>query len=150
MFVFLVVAILVVLGVAIVGWFRPLPNKPVSTPSYTSQQIEDAKAKVCAAYEKVHSAIGVSMGRDLGSDPASQLIVATSARQSLLAGSEYLTTTLSEEPATAPELAAAIRKLASLFQQYTVDYLNGRTNAEMESSLRAGDDTTSTIVNLCK
>jgi hypothetical protein len=140
----------VVLGIAIVGWFRPVPNKPPSPPSYTSQQEADAKTKVCAAYEKVHRAIGVSMGRDLGSDPTSQLTVATGARQSLLAGSEYLTTTLSEEPATASDLATAIRKLAGLFQEYTIDYLNGRTNAEMESSLRAGDEITSRIVNLCK
>lgn len=151
MFAFLVVALLVTLGVAIVGWFRPVPVKPAPpSPTYTSQQVADAKAKVCAAYEKVHSAVGVSMGRDLGSEPTSQLAVATSARQALLAGSEYLTTTLSEAPATAPDLATAIRKLASLFQQYTVDYLNGRTNAEMESALRAGDETTLTIESLCK
>ncbi|MEB3981673.1 hypothetical protein OQ968_10390 [Mycobacterium sp. 663a-19] len=139
------------LGVAIVGWFRPVPAKPAPPPpTYTNQQIAEAKARVCAAYTKVHSAVGVSMARDLGSDPAAQLAVATSARQALLAGREYLMTTLSEEPATAPDLAGAIRKLANLFQQYTVDYLNGRKNAEMESALRAGDETTLTIESLCK
>ncbi|WP_139333177.1 hypothetical protein [Mycobacterium sp. SP-6446] len=151
MFALLVVALLMTLGIAIVGWFRPVPAKPAPPPpTYTSQQVAEAKAKVCAAYAKVHSAVGVSMARDLGSDPTSQLAVATSARQALLAGSEYLITTLSEEPATAPDLATAIRKLASLFQQYTVDYLNGHTNADMESALRAGDDTTLTIEGLCK
>src|SRR5271169_3049985 len=150
MFAVLLVALLVTLGVAIVGWFRPVPAKSPPAPTYSNQQVADAKAKVCAAYEKVHSAVGVSMARDGGSDPTSQLAVATSARQALLAGSEYLITTLSEEPATAPDLATTIRKLASLFQQYTVDYLNGRTNAEMESSLRAGDEATSTIERLCK
>jgi hypothetical protein len=150
MFAVLLVALLVTLGVAIVGWYRPVPAKSPPAPTYSNQQVADAKAKVCAAYEKVHSAVGVSMARDGGSDPTSQLAVATSARQALLAGSEYLITTLSEEPATAPDLATTIRKLASLFQQYTVDYLNGRTNAEMESSLRAGDEATSTIERLCK
>jgi hypothetical protein len=150
MFALLVVGLLVTLAVAIVGWFRPVPVKPPPAPVYSSQQVADAKTKVCAAYDKVHSAVGVSMGRDGGSDATSQLAVATSARQALLAGSEYLVTTLSEEPATAPDLASAIRKLAGLFQQYTVDYLNGRTNAEMESSLRAGDETTATIESLCK
>ena len=150
MFAFLVVALLVTLGVAIVGWFRPVPAKPPPSPVYSNQQIADAKAKVCAAYQKVHTAVGVSMARDGGSDSTSQLAVATSARQALLAGSDYLVTTLSEEPATAPDLAMAIRKLASLFQQYTVDYLNGHTNAEMEPSLRTGDETTSTIESLCK
>jgi len=150
MFAFLLVALAVTLGVAVVGWFRPLPPKAAAKPTYSSQQVADAKAAVCAAYDKVHSAIGVTMGRDGGNDSTSQLAVATSARQALLAGSIYLQTTLSEEPATAPDLAAAIRKLANLFQQYTIDYLNGRTNADMESSLREGDETTSTISGLCK
>jgi hypothetical protein len=141
---------LIALGVAIGGWFRPPPPKAAAKPTYSSQQVADAKAAVCAAYDKVHSAIGVTMGRDGGSDSTSQLAVATSARQALLAGSIYLQTTLSEEPATAPDLAAAIRKLTNLFRQYTIDYLNGRTNADMESSLRDGDETTSTINGLCK
>jgi hypothetical protein len=90
------------------------------------------------------------MARDLGGHRTSQLAAATSARQSLLAGNECLITALSEEPATAPDLAMAMRKLATLFQQYAVDYLNGRTNAEMEPALRAGDETTLTIGSLCR
>jgi hypothetical protein len=149
-FTFLSLTLLVTIGVAVAGWFRPMPDSKASTPTYTGQQVSDAKTRVCAAYSDVHSAIGVTMARDGGTDPTAQLAVATSARQSLLAGSEYLKSTLSEEPATAPDLAAAIRKLSTLFQQYTVSYLNGRTNSEIESSLRAGDETTATIVNLCK
>jgi hypothetical protein len=149
-FAFLTIALLVTLGVAIGGWFRPLPYKPPPAPTYTAQQSAAAKAKVCAAYAKVHSAVGVTMARDGGADPTAQLAVATSARQALLAGSEYLLTNLSEEPATAPDLAAAVRKLASLFQEYTVEYLSGRTNSDIESSLRAGDETTLTIEKLCK
>lgn len=153
MFVSLVIA-LVAVGVAIGAWFRPLPDNKSSSappaPSYTDQQVADAKAKVCGAYQKVHSAVGVSMARDGGSDRTAQLAVATSARQALLAGSEYLITTLSEQPATQPDLASAVRKLASLFQQYTVDYLNGRTNSEIEPDLRTGDQTSLTIERLCK
>lgn len=148
---FLVIALLATLGVAIVGWYRPTPaNKPTAAPTYSTDQVADAKATVCAVYNDVHTAIGVSMARDGGTDPTAQLAVATSARQALVAGSEYLLTTLSEQPATAPDLAAAIRKLAILFQQYTIDYLNGRTNSQMESSLRVGDETTATIENHCK
>ena len=59
MFAVLVLGLLLTLAVAIVGWFRPLPAKPPSAPVYSSQQIADAKAKVCAEYQKVHSAIDV-------------------------------------------------------------------------------------------
>lgn len=147
----LVIALLITLGVAITGWFRPIPgDKSQAAPTYTSLQVDDAKTHVCEAYNSVHRAVGMNMGRDGGSDQIAQLAVATSARQTLIAGSNYLLSTLSEYPATAPDLAAAIRKLAMLFQQYTIDYLNGHTNAQMESSLRAGDETTVTIEKLCK
>ena len=81
MFAFWLVALAVTLGVAVVGWFRPLPPKAAAKPTYSSQQVADAKVAVCAAYEKVHSAIGVTMGRDGGNDSTSQLAVATSARK---------------------------------------------------------------------
>lgn len=147
----LVIALALTLGTAIIGWFRPAPHTNSQTPlTYTSEQVDGAKDRVCAAYKSVHSAVGVNMGRDGGSDPTTQLAVATSARQALLAGSSYLLSTLAEQPATSSDLATAIRKLANLFQQYTIDYLNGRTNAQMESSLRVGDETTATIEDLCK
>ena len=44
---------LLAIGVAIGAWFRPLPkNEPPPAPTYSSQQVADAKAKVCAAYAK--------------------------------------------------------------------------------------------------
>ncbi|BDB42265.1 MULTISPECIES: hypothetical protein [Mycobacterium] len=90
------------------------------------------------------------MARDLGPDPTAELTVAVGARQSLIAGSQYLLTTLADEPAVAPDLASAIHKLAVLFQGYAMNYLNGQTNAEMASSLRDGDETTSVIEKLCQ
>jgi hypothetical protein len=51
MFAFLVVAILMVLGIAVVGWFRPVPAKP-PPPTYTGPQVAEVKTEVCVAYEK--------------------------------------------------------------------------------------------------
>jgi hypothetical protein len=151
----LVVALLAIC-VAIGAWFRPLPdNKPPPAsraPSYTEQQVADAKTKVCAAYEKVHRALVLSSARNGGSDPTAVLGVATSGRQVLDAGSRYLVTKVSEQPATSPELAAAIRNLANLYQELTISYLDGLINsdAELQPSLQAADDATSTIERLCK
>jgi hypothetical protein len=150
MFAFLLVALLVTLGVAIVGWFRPLPPKPPATPTYNAQQIADAKTKVCADYQKVHSAIKASSSRDKGTDPTSQLVFAINGQQAILTGSEYLRTTLSQQPATPNELANAIKKLTDIFQELAVDYQNGMTETEMEPTLRAGDDVTGSIEGLCK
>ena len=99
MFALLLVALLVTLGVAIVGWFRPLPPKPPAPPTYNAQQVADAKTKVCADYQKVHSAIKASSSRDKGTDPTSQLVFAINGQQAILTGSEYLRTTLSQQPA---------------------------------------------------
>jgi hypothetical protein len=150
-FAVLVAALLVTLGVAIVGWFRPLPNnKPAAPPTYTNQQVADAKAKVCAAFEKVHQSVRGNFARNQGTDPNQQLLVAVTGQQALLAGSVYLQTTLSEEPAAPTDLLAAVRKLIDVFQSLTVDYLNGHGSPEVDPSLRAGDEATMTIQGICK
>jgi hypothetical protein len=151
----LMVALLAIC-LAIGAWFRPSPdNKPppvASAPSYTDQQVADAKTKVCAAYDKVHRALVLSSARNGGNDPNAILGVATSGRQVLDAGSRYLITKLSEEPATSSELAGAIRNLANAYQELTVSYLDGLTNsdAELQPTLQAADDSSSKIERLCK
>ncbi|WP_445159995.1 hypothetical protein ACTXG5_17510 [Mycobacterium sp. Dal123C01] len=150
MFAFLVIALLATLAVAIVGWFRPVSAKPPPPPAYTAQQVADAKAKVCGVYEKVHSAIKASSSRNQGTDPTAQLVFAINGQQAILAGSEYLRTTLSELPATPTELANTIRKLTDIFQELVNDYQNSMPDSEMAPMLRAGDETTLAIEGLCK
>jgi hypothetical protein len=149
MFAFLVVALLVTLGVGIVGWFRPVPAKPPRAPSYSEQQVADAKARVCAAHEKVHHAVGLTSGRS-SDDPTMHLAIATSGRQALDVGGNYLLSTLAQEPATPPDLAAAVRKLATTFQELTVDYLAEVSDSELDPLLRTSDQASVTIESLCK
>lgn len=144
---------LLAIGVALGAWLRPLPkNEPPPAPTYTSQQVADAKVKVCAAYAKVHRALVLSADRNGNGDPTATLAVATSGRQVLDAGSRYLLTKLSDLPATPPELGTAIQKLAASYQELTIGYLDGLTNSdpEMKSPLQDSDDTTATIERLCK
>lgn len=136
--------------VAIIGWFRLSLAKPPSTPAYSAQQSADAKAKVCAAYDKVHSAVKASSARDEGADPTAQLAFALNGRQALLAGSGYLRTVLSSEPATPSDLATKVRILSDSFQELVVDYLNGLNEAQMQAPLQAGNDATVAIESLCK
>jgi len=151
LFAVLIVALVATLAVAIVGWFRPVPtSKPPAAPTYTSQQVADAKAKVCAAYEKVHEAVQTNFARDKGTDPNQQLLVAVTGQQALVAGSVYLQTTLSEQPAAPPDLTAAVRKLIDVFQSLTIEYLNGRGSPDVDPSLRAGDEATLAIEGICK
>jgi hypothetical protein len=150
MFAFLLVALLVTLGVAKAGWFRPVPAKSPTPTAYNDLQVAEAKGKVCAEHLKVHNAIKASTSRDMGSDPTAQQVYALAGRQALLAGSEYLRAALSAQPATPNELATAIRKLIDLFPELTVDYLNSTSVSEMEPTVHAADEATLTVERLCK
>ena len=58
MFVMLLVT-LVAVGAAVAAWLRPIPHNTYATPpapTYSEQQVADAKSKVCAAFAKVKNA----------------------------------------------------------------------------------------------
>ncbi|WP_139331226.1 hypothetical protein [Mycobacterium sp. IS-1264] len=152
MFALLTVALFITLGVAIVGWFRPVPAKPeaASAPTYSSQQVAGAKSKVCAAFEKADSAVKATSARDKGAEYATQLATAVNVRQSLIAGSQYLLTTLNNEPATPADLAANIRSLANAYQLLAIELQSDAPDSEKDPTVRSGDETTSTLRNMCK
>jgi len=141
---------LLAVGAAVAAWLRPIPHSTSATPSaptYSEQQVSDAKAKVCAAYGKVQHAVSINSVRSAGDDPNSQLLVAVNMRQVFVAGSAYLMTTLTEEPAAPGALAAAASDLAHLYQVITLDGLVGDRNDP------AHDDATAAgfkIQELCK
>lgn len=146
----MLVITLVAVGAAVAAWLRPIPQTPAAAPpkpTYSAQQVADAKSKVCAAYEKVRHANYVNSSRTGGDDPTAQLAVAVNQRQIYEAGSAYLLSTLSEEPATPADLARAARKLAYVFQVLTLDNLaSDPAHAEENSA----NETALTIQGLCK
>lgn len=146
----MLVITLVAVGAAVAAWLRPVPPARSSTPrppTFSDQQVADAKSKVCAAYQKIHLASVTNSGRNGGDDPNAQLLVAVNMREVFIAGTAYLQTTLAKEPATAPELAAAARKLADLFQVITLDGLASDRNDPAHDAANA---TGEKIERLCK
>ena len=142
---------LVAVGAAVAAWLRPIPQgasaTPPPAPSYSDEQVADAKSKVCAAYAKVQNATNINAARNGGDDPNTQLIVATTQRQVFVVGSAYLLTTLAEEPATPADLAAAANKLARLYQVVTLGGLVGDPD---DPSHDAANDAGFKIQGLCK
>jgi hypothetical protein len=149
-----VTALAVIGGIAIGAWFRPLPDSKAPsappTPTYTDLQVGEAKASVCTAYQKVHHAVLAASSRNFGNDPLAKHVVAEGVWLAFDVGRDYLLTKLAEKPATPPDLAAAIRKLAGLYQILAVDYMNSASDSELDPSLRSGDEVTGTIERLCK
>lgn len=126
MFTLLVITLIVAIGVAIIGWFRPMPdNKPSTTTSFTNQQIADAKTKACSAFEKVRTGVSLQTNGNAGGDPAMTQAVAANARLSLVTGAYYLQTRL--DPATPQPLASAIRSFSDLLLDMAESALAGST-----------------------
>jgi hypothetical protein len=141
---------LVAVGAAIAAWLRPIPHETSSipnSPTFSDQQVADAKSKVCAAYNKVQRASSANQTRNGGDDPNLQLLVAVTMRQVFEAGSAYLLKTLAEEPAAPADLAAATKNLADLYQVITLDGLAGDLN---DPAHNAANEAGFTIQGLCK
>jgi hypothetical protein len=141
---------LVAVGAAVAAWLRPMPeakSAAPSAPTFSAQQVADAKAKVCAAYWKGQNASSANQTRSGGDAPNAQLLIAVNMRQVFMSSSVYLLNTLAEEPAAPADLATAATKLADLFQVITLDGLAGDLN---DPAHNAANETGFVIENLCK
>jgi glutathione S-transferase len=148
-----VLAITLVAAVAIAGWLRPMHDRKSSpAPTYTDQQVANAKTNVCAAFAQVDRALGVAQSFSGSSDPTAVLAVATSTRQALDFGSRYLLMKLADEPATPSDLATAIRNESDSYQQLIIGYLDGLqySDPKMQPAITASGQATDTIRRLCK
>jgi hypothetical protein len=78
--------------------------------------------------------------------------MATAVRQVLDFGNRYFLGELAKEPATPPDLAEAMRTLASSYRETTLGLLDGLTNtdAELKPTLSAGDEAMLTVQRLCR
>jgi hypothetical protein len=141
---------LVAVAAAVAAWLRPTPEPRSTAPSmvtFSAQQVDEAKAKVCAAFEKTLKASTSNSGRSGGDDPNGQLLIAVTMRQVFMSSSVYLLKALAEEPAAPAELAAAVKKLADLLQLITIDGMAGDPN---DPGHDAASKTAETIQSLCK
>jgi hypothetical protein len=127
-------------ALAIVGWFRPAPPPPAphaSSPTYTEQQIADAKSAACSAYDTVKRGTTLQTNLPQTDDPAMANAQATHAQLSLIAGSWYLREQLNS--ATPQPLAGDINKLADTLLQVGVNAIAGAKNADPSQSSRMDD-----------
>lgn len=143
---------------AIVGWFRPTPppapTQPAA-PTYSEQQIADAKAKACSAFELADKGVVLQTGGgnprpEPTNDPVMAEARAADARLSLVAGSWYLRDHL--DPATPPKLASAIRNYATVLANLAQNYLAGIKDADpaQESLLKDSDAAFTQLHEMCR
>lgn len=145
---------LAAIGVAIAAWLRPMPEHnapPPSAPTYTEQEIADAKGDVCGAYKVVKNEVRVNTYRpDLQGDEVGSLASAAMKRLAIFAGGNYLLDRLVAEPATPAELAKSIRSLANSYEEFGIRALNNEPDSGLDPIRRAVDAELAVIDRLCK
>ena len=131
------------------------PPAAPAAPTYTEQQISDAKARACAAFELVRKgttlqAQGGEPNAQPSDDPAMRKAQAANARLSLVAGASYLLSHL--EPGAPQALAEGDSKLSTTLMDIGVNYLAGAKNADAPQAalLSEGDSDIASVAELCK
>jgi hypothetical protein len=138
---------LVALGVAIGACLRPVPeSKAADAPTYTDQQVAEAKAKVCAAFERVRTGVRLQVGANGGDDPVLKQAIAANARLSLIGGAYYLQVRL--DSATPPPVATAIRELSDILLELGENALAGSTDDQRLE--QQADAKFNQLASLCK
>lgn len=136
-------------AVAIAAWFRAAPES--TSPTFTDQQITQAKSNVCSAYTAVHQ--GVVRNTHLTDanpdDPVGQLAIAANARLALLGGGGYLRDRVAALPATPAELAQAVNSMANTIEQLGVGYLEAASNIVLDPLRHDLDSQVTQINELC-
>jgi hypothetical protein len=144
---------------AVVGWFRPTPPPPPpaahpSTPTYTEQQIADAKTRACTALDLVNKGAVLHSGTGAppqqSSDPAMAEAQAADSRLSIIAGGWYLRDHVG--PATPPDLKSTIEHLSDVALDMGQNYLAGAQNNDSAQAnlIKEGNSTFAHALELCK
>jgi len=139
--------VIAVIAVGVAIW--TLVRAP-GEPAVTAQQSDDAKARVCAAFDSVRKAVSVQTNVDLGPDVVAKEAVAANARVATLGGSQYLLSRL--DPAAPADLADAVRSFANNLQDVGMAQLVGVPNTDptMAARLSEAQAASVQIATLCK
>jgi hypothetical protein len=136
-----------------VGWFRPSPtalSTSSTAPTYTQQQISQAKTTTCDAYAVVNKGITLQTNGAESDNPALIQAEAANARLSTISGGWYLRARL--DKATPPDLAAAVQHLSDVLLDLGANYLAGAKDDDpSQSSLKIeGNASFRRVQEMCK
>jgi hypothetical protein len=116
-------------------------------PGPSPQQVADAKAQACAAYDLANKAVTVSNDTSSNSEPAAATV---NARLALAEANTYLLEHI--DPATPPPLADALRRYAATVADLTTSLLAGIGTDDPAQAARIKDfgPLNDQIADLCK
>lgn len=138
----------------IVGWFRPTAASAPATqpagPTYTEQQINDARTRVCSAFDLVLKGINLQTHGQPSEEPGMRKAQAVSGQLSLAAGGWYLRDHI--DPATPGDLATSARKTSQVLLDLGANALAGAQNADQPQANLLGEAQSAFVQmqDLCK
>lgn len=145
----LLVAVIAI-GIATVSWLRPPHTEPPSPKSFTPEEVQEAKANVCNAYNKVDRLGKAVTTKDAGTNAAGAFAIAVNTRLGLHAAAQYLQAAIDDNPATPRELVDVIEKLLKAYNELAVDQLGDAPSAETTPVANAINDADVETKRLCK
>jgi hypothetical protein len=125
---------LVSLGIAVASWFRPTPSveSTSSAPQYSDEEIAEATASICSAWDKVFKAL-ITSGYQTSEDPTVNQIFGVQMKIALHASGDYLHAQLLRSQAADSRLLAATERLADSYHQAVLSQLSGAPESEIEA-----------------
>ena len=134
--------------VGVAAWFRAAPSNAASNPTYSEQQVVDAKKAVCDAYAK-----GMRSIRTVGSvkvDPENWFPTAINTRLAGFAVGTYFLDSLDANPATPSELKNLVRKVGEAYREIALTQLADGTPLDYRSSNDTVEELVPKIDQLCQ
>jgi|SRR5690625_4388265 len=142
---------LVAFVVAVAGWFRPPAPPPADTaPTYTDQQVADAKARACEAFDLVDQGV-VLQTRPAPNDEGAMVEArAANARLAIFSGAIYLRDHV--DPAAPKKLVSEIQHLSTIMLDLNANYVSGArdTDPAQAERLAEGEGLITRIEELCR
>jgi hypothetical protein len=139
------VGIFIAIALAIGGWFRPTAQAAAppadAAPTYSDQQVADAKTAVCGPHDLVGRATQYS-GTQQNDDPTLKYVIAVNNRLAGALSGEYFLAKLDQYPATPADLSAATKGVSrslirkpSFFSSPTLPEMNSTTSTNPSTTL---------------
>ena len=144
-------AVLGLLGLiaGVAAWFRAAPSNVVANPTYSEQQVADAKKAVCEAYAKGVRSMRVVAGRVVD-NPADTLPVAVNSRLAEVAVANYYVNALSANPAVPSELQDLLRRLSQAYQDVALIQLADGTPVDYKPEKEVVNESVRKLDQLCQ
>lgn len=152
----MLVITLIAVGAAVATWLRPLPETKTPSappaPTFTGQQIADAKANICDVFKTVSKAVdwNTHLTNPVPGDEIAARATQVYGTLALYEGGDYLLDRLAAEPATSPELAKPIKSLGETLKKFGIVVLAGEPDSARDPLRHAVDADFTTIDGLCK